>query len=564
MAYKALYRTYRPSTFKEVAGQKHIVKTLQNALLTNKLAHAYLFCGPRGTGKTSMAKLLAKALNCEEGIGHQCNQCSNCQAIINGSHPDVIEIDAASNNGVDEVRELIDKVKYSPIKGRYKVYIIDEVHMMTSGAFNALLKTLEEPPAHVIFILATTEPHKILPTIISRCQRYDFTKVDSVDLRNRLIEVLNSENVTFEEDAVNMVVSLADGGVRDALSILDQILAYSGNILRISDVQDLFGLASIEEKTTFLKNIASKNTKDSLKMMDEFIKHGIDIKRLTSDLLDILKDIVIYQSTEDSSLLLKLDSEIAISLSNIFTTSTCLDLIDVLLEALNDFKYASNINSLFQIMILKLCSIRTRKETTQYSSSNEEKTEVIEEKQAPITKPEINVEESVEKQKTVTENTMEENTPSFSNDNLNVGSLQREGEKNGLSDETIVQIMTTGDKSLKLSLLEKWDNLQVYKLHPTLGAYAEVLLEGRPYVMNKRVLLLEFQFSHLSEAVNIIANQKGIQELVKQIYGDYIPIYGLPRSESVRLQKLFLDLRQISKLPKTNIEQINITIKGEN
>ena len=187
MAYKALYRTYRPSTFDEVAGQQHIVKTIKNALSTGKIAHAYLFAGPRGTGKTTMAKLLAKALNCEHGIGCQCNECKNCIAINEGTHPDVLEIDAASNNGVDEIRDLIDKVKYGTILGRYKVYIIDEVHMMTSGAFNALLKTLEEPPEHVIFILATTEPHKILPTILSRCQRYDFSKVSDVDIQERMV-----------------------------------------------------------------------------------------------------------------------------------------------------------------------------------------------------------------------------------------------------------------------------------------------------------------------------------------------------------------------------------------
>ena len=224
MAYKALYRTYRPSTFDEVAGQEHIVKTLKNALATGTLAHAYLFAGPRGTGKTTMAKLLAKALNCDEGIGHQCNKCKNCKAIIDGTHPDVLELDAASNNGVDEIRDLIDKVKYGTILGRYKVYIIDEVHMLSTGAFNALLKTLEEPPEHVIFILATTEPHKILPTILSRCQRYDFTKLSDKDIKNRLKSVLEKEGVTYNEEAIDIIISLADGGMRDALSILDQVL----------------------------------------------------------------------------------------------------------------------------------------------------------------------------------------------------------------------------------------------------------------------------------------------------------------------------------------------------
>ena len=206
MAYKALYRTYRPQTFEEVAGQQHIVKTLKNALQSGKIAHAYLFAGPRGTGKTSMAKLFAKALNCEHGVGCQCNECKNCKAIIDGSHPDVLELDAASNNGVDEIRDLIDKVKYGTILGRYKVYIIDEVHMLSAGAFNALLKTLEEPPEHVIFILATTEPHKILPTILSRCQRYDFEKVSDKDIKERLHSILDKEGVVFNESAINLII----------------------------------------------------------------------------------------------------------------------------------------------------------------------------------------------------------------------------------------------------------------------------------------------------------------------------------------------------------------------
>src|SRR5574344_3063118 len=197
MAYKALYRKYRPNTFDEVAGQQHIVKTLKNALTSGKIAHAYLFAGPRGTGKTTMAKLLAKALNCDEGIGKQCNECKNCIAINEGTHPDVLEIDAASNNGVDEVRDLIDKVKYSTILGKYKVYIIDEVHMMTTGAFNALLKTLEEPPEHVIFILATTDVHKVIPTILSRCQRFDFNKLAFDDIKACVEYVMQKENVEY-------------------------------------------------------------------------------------------------------------------------------------------------------------------------------------------------------------------------------------------------------------------------------------------------------------------------------------------------------------------------------
>ena len=201
MSYKALYRTYRPSTFSQVAGQQHIVKTLSNALRENKITHAYLFCGPRGTGKTSMARLFAKSLNCEDGFGNQCNICPNCVAVIEGSHPDIIEMDAASNRGIDDIRDLVSKVKYAPTLGKYKVYIIDEVHMMTTEAFNALLKTLEEPPANVVFILCTTEPYKLMPTILSRVQRYDFNKVSDKDLLGNLKMICEKENVVADEYA---------------------------------------------------------------------------------------------------------------------------------------------------------------------------------------------------------------------------------------------------------------------------------------------------------------------------------------------------------------------------
>ena len=222
MAYQALYRKYRPADFDEVVGQRQVIQTLKNAVLNNRISHAYLFCGPRGTGKTSIAKIFARMLNCTDPAHAPCGTCSNCRMALSNSHPDIIEIDAASNNGVDEVRNLIERVKYAPMEGKYKVYIIDEVHMMTQGAFNALLKTIEEPPEHVIFIFATTEPNKVLSTIISRCQRFDFTKVSVSDIVSRLKTVCLQEQIDASEEALQLIAELSDGGMRDSLSILDQ------------------------------------------------------------------------------------------------------------------------------------------------------------------------------------------------------------------------------------------------------------------------------------------------------------------------------------------------------
>ena len=568
MAYKALYRTYRPSTFEEVAGQEHIVKTLKNALATGKLAHAYLFAGPRGTGKTTMAKLLAKALNCDEGIGHQCNECKNCKAIIEGSHPDVLELDAASNNGVDEIRELIDKVKYGTILGRYKVYIIDEVHMLSTGAFNALLKTLEEPPEHVIFILATTEPHKILPTILSRCQRYDFTKLSDKDIKNRIKSVLEKEGVAYNEEAIDIIISLADGGMRDALSILDQVLAYSGNKLDVQDILDIFALESKEEKMALLNSIVSKNVSDVLERIKRYVAMGTDIKRLTDDLLLILKDILIYQSSRNVSCLEVLNEQEAASFFKNLDIDETLKMIDVIMNAQKDYKTVSNIVPLFEVTILKLITVKkdgeTRKEPEPIKPIEIEKPIV---KPAPVQpKPvEPETKKVVKQEELISLLDQPEEEVKQPEVVLSKDIIQIKGTINGesflINDELMIDVMVISKKDIKNQLIENWSNLKRLIAHPKLGKAATLLVDGRPLVASNKILVVEYQFPNTAERANLIENQESIQNVIQSTFGKKMFVYGVSRSESVRWQQNYINKQQIGKLPKA--DKINIEFEGE-
>ncbi|MFA5421622.1 MAG: DNA polymerase III subunit gamma/tau [Bacilli bacterium] len=598
MAYKALYRTYRPQTFSEVAGQKHIVRTIENALANNKIAHAYLFCGPRGTGKTSMAKLFAKALNCEEGFGKQCNQCSNCQSVTDGSHPDVIEIDAASNNGVEEVRDLIEKVKYLPIKGKYKVYIIDEVHMMTSGAFNALLKTLEEPPAHVVFILATTEPHKVLPTIVSRCQRYDFSKVEDDAIREKMVEILNLEKINYDIPAINAIIDLADGGVRDALSILEHVLAYAGMTIKEKDVYDLFGLASNKEKLDLIKAIANGDVKDVLKRMESFIASGIDIKRLTANLLDVLKDALIYSKTEEQILLTVITEKDAIELNGLITVDRLNEMIEILLKAQNDYKIVSNIRSLFELVLLRLTTSSSKRPNEKQDGNSDEpkkegrpaprvevKTEpapkIISEDAKKVENIEIPQPKVVEQVPLVETNgstvpswlledemtiddkvkpATEVKARGKEDHNSEKCSIDTSGDKNVLDDETMIKIMVLGDKEERQVISKKWEDFNALVPHPRYGLVASLLKDGRPYIVAKNVLVLEYDFDCLAERINIISNQSPIGALIKGIVGREVFVYALVRSETLRLQKSFFGLRQLNRLPKA--KDIVLDFKG--
>jgi len=564
MAYKALYRTYRPQTFEEVAGQKHIIKTLKNALANNKIAHAYLFCGPRGTGKTTMAKLFAKALNCEEGIGHQCNHCSNCIEVTEGSHPDVIEIDAASNNGVEQVRDLIDKVNYLPIKGRYKVYIIDEVHMMSTSAFNALLKTIEEPPAHVIFILATTEPHNILPTILSRCQRYDFSKVSDGDIEERMAIVLEKEGVKYDQEAVRAIISLADGGMRDALSILDQVLAYSGNTLSVEDVYSLFGLASEEEKVEFIKDINVGDISSALNKIKAFSEGGVDLKKLTEDLLEILKDVLILKKTKDEKELTVISEAHADELASLINTRKLNEMIGTFLRVQTDYKTASNIKTMFEVTVLRLCTLEDNEpqpvkveapkkvEQPKPEPKEEVKVEVKEEvKPVEEIKPAAPAPVVKEEPKKV------EEAPAWLVDEETV-SLADDGERYEFEDDLIVKFMVIGNKDLRKNLLSRWSEFDSYLSNPSIGEVVAFIKDSKPFIVSNNVIVLEFPFDRQAKKANVKENEKQIANLFQKMLNKEVFVYSVSRGETVRLITAYHNLRQISQLPKPSEIQIDI------
>ena len=572
MAYKALYRTYRPSTFEEVAGQEHIVKTLKNALASKKLAHAYLFAGPRGTGKTTMAKLLAKALNCDEGMGCQCNECKNCKAIIDGTHPDVIELDAASNNGVDEIRELIDKVKYGTILGRYKVYIIDEVHMLSTGAFNALLKTLEEPPEHVIFILATTEPHKILPTILSRCQRYDFTKLSDEDIKNRLKEVLEKENIAYNEEAIKIIISLADGGMRDALSILDQVLAYSGNKLEVEDILAIFALESKEEKLALLNSIIKKDVSDVLQRINRYISLGTDIKRLTDDLLLILKDILIYQSSRNIDCLEILNEQEASSFFKYLDIDETLKMIDIIMGAQKDYKNVNSIIPLFEVTILKLIAVK--KDGTPVAPQPRISEPVIEKpapQPAPAPAPKVEpkpepkpVEKMQEEMVSLLDQPEEEPEPVkevvLSSNVITIKNTKKDGSF-FIDDDLMLDIMVVSKKEIKNQLIDNWSSIKKLIGHPQLGKIATMLVDGRPLVASQKILVVEYQFPNLAEKGNLLENQEAIQNVIETVFNRKMFVYAVSRKDSVRWQQHYMNSYQLGKLPKP--DTINIEFEGE-
>lgn len=565
MSYKALYRTYRPQTFEDVAGQSHVTITLKNAIKENRIAHAYLFAGPRGTGKTTIAKILAKAINCT-GDHPPCNECPNCKAITQGDHPDVIEIDAASNNGVNEVRDLIDKVKYAPINAKYKVYIIDEVHMMTPEAFNALLKTLEEPPAHIVFILATTEPHKILPTIISRCQRFDFKRVDEHDIISRLEYVLKEENVEYDEESLEIISKLADGGMRDALSILEQCLAYDRH-LTVENINKVYGLLANDAKIRLIKLLLTKDMKNVLKTLDHMMSLSIDLKRLTQDLIDVLKDVIIFKNTQDLSLLFVLHKNDIQQIVPYILVEEAFQMIDIFMDASSHYGQAVDSSTYFELALLKICNqienehkevvveepkvIENVSHETLVEVQQEEVVEKpVEKVQEPVIEPQEDLQEKVEEKKEPkveqVETPVEEAKEEVKEEVKEVKTTaQIEVDFND-----ILNILVQAKRTVLNDIQDKWPVIRRYCYNLNTAKYANMLCDAKPVAAGEKGFILTLKYQPEVNSINYTENYYPLKNFLKEVLGSEYDFIAVMEADWPNMRQKFIQLNKEKKLPQ--------------
>lgn len=528
MAYVALYRAYRPQKFSEVVGQQHIIKTLQNAIKLNKVAHAYLFCGPRGTGKTTLAKIMAKALNCEHGPAIEpCNECAICKGIQKGNISDVIEIDAASNNGADDIRSLRDTVKFLPSVGKYKVYIIDEVHMLSNAAFNALLKTLEEPPKHVVFILATTEPYKLPNTILSRCQRFDFQAISLDDITKRLKLVCSDENINITDEAIHQIASSAEGGMRDALSLLDQCISYSVSpTIDLDDVLAVSGNVSYLKLIELMESCLNNNETNSIVLMDEMLKQGKEVPRIINDIILFLRDVLLYknQAVIDEKLMFKNDN--FKKLANKVTKGIIYSWLDILNEALSSMRFSTQKRAYLELALLKMsdnrlnveASLEDRLESLEYTinmlvNKKKENINVVEEKMVvpPLpTVDDIDNYSNIEKEKVEIKTNLEVNiTPIF---------------KDKITVRDIEQILNNASKAKKEKLNKVWS--QIAERYTNVFAI-QILVNGHIVAASDDAFIVELQDVGFCNRVMLYENYVKIMEIFNEFdlnIKDYICI----------------------------------------
>ena len=552
MAYQALYRKYRPTNFDEVVGQTHIIQTLKNAIVQNRIAHAYLFCGPRGTGKTSIAKIFAKTLNCTNSQDAPCGVCENCKMAANGSHPDIIEIDAASNNGVDEVRNLIDKVKYAPMQGKYKIYIIDEVHMMTSGAFNALLKTIEEPPAHVIFIFATTEPNKVLPTIISRCQRFDFNKVSMHDIKYRLSVVCKNEGIEIDENGLTLIAQLADGGMRDALSILDQCVAYCSSHIDVNDIRKIYGVVTSEDIGKLFYSVYKKDVDSFVKDIQKYSDMGMDIKRLTADFIHMLKDSLILDYSENSTLVSDMNKDMIRKYFKLAPINFRIKCMEELMDTYNKYTYASNALDYLEASLLKISSYSYESKTHIIDSDHNDFKEAEEEENYETLYDDTSDDSDI----------IEKNTQKDDNNGAleksEISDVSRETLKQSentnnkiiLNDEFVIQLLVGATKMERSIDTNKFNNIGQFISSLEFGKYAATLRNSSIMASGSNYIVVCVSSEIFAKQINEFELNYGYEDFTEVLLGKAKKVFALDKTQQSRVLDEFKERMISGNLPE--------------
>ncbi|MBE2136958.1 DNA polymerase III subunit gamma/tau [Staphylococcus argenteus] len=551
MNYQALYRMYRPQSFDDVVGQEHVTKTLRNAISKEKQSHAYIFSGPRGTGKTSIAKVFAKAINClNSNDGEPCNECAICKGITQGTNSDVIEIDAASNNGVDEIRNIRDKVKYAPSESKYKVYIIDEVHMLTTGAFNALLKTLEEPPAHAIFILATTEPHKIPPTIISRAQRFDFKAISLDQIVERLKFVADAQALEYEEEALAFIAKASEGGMRDALSIMDQAIAFGDGTLTLQDALNVTGSVHDEALNHLFEDIVQGDVQSSFKKYHQFIAEGKEVNRLINDMIYFVRDTIMNKTADKDSdyrALMNLDLEMLYHM------------IDLINDTLVSIRFSVNQNVHFEVLLVKLAEL--------IKGQSQGGTNVVEPVQIAAT-PSSDVllqrMEQLEQELKVLKAQGVTAAPTKKTSKKPIRGMQKS--KNAFSMQQIAKVLDRANKADIKLLKDHWQEVIDHAKNNDKKSLVSLLQNSEPVAASEDHVLVKFEEEIHCEIVNKDDEKRNnIESVVCNIVNKNVKVVGVPSDQWQRVRTEYLQNRKHDndEMPKQQVQQTDIAQKAK-